>query len=176
MICGVWMSITLIAEAEWVIDLVAGDDFGPSIPVLRIQAATLVATFIISTWSMVLLSRHHHRPLLVTNLLALGVAAVAAIALIAVRREGRRDHHARDRGVPGGGLHRRPAPRGSRAAPGPRLPPETPARDGLAALVALLGLPPVPTIFAMSAVYLGVLFALRAVPTEILHALRHRGG
>ena len=49
---------------------------------LRIQAATLVATFIISTWSMVLLSRHHHRPLLVTNLLALGVAAVAAIALI----------------------------------------------------------------------------------------------
>ena len=47
---------------------------------------------------------------------------------------------------------------------------------GLAALVALVGLPPVPTILAMSVVYLGALFALRAVPTEILHALRHRGG
>ncbi len=177
LICGVWMSITLIAEAEWVIDLVAGDDFGPSIPVLRIQAATLVATFVISTWSMVLLSRHHHRPLLVTNLLALGVAAVAAIALIGPY------------GAKGAAITTLVtevflagayivALRRSEAELRLDLGflPKLLLATGLAALVALLGLPPVPTILAMSAVYLGALFALRAVPTEILHALRHRGG
>ena len=77
------MTLVLIVAAEPAIAVIGGlPEFEPSIPVLRLQALTLVSTFLVATWSLLLLSLHEHRALLITNALAVVVAVIAAVLLI----------------------------------------------------------------------------------------------
>jgi O-antigen/teichoic acid export membrane protein len=81
-ILGLGAALGLVVGASSVIEVMAGADFADAAPVLRIQAATLVATFVLAPIGFALLSLHAHRPILVVNLFALMVmlASVAALA------------------------------------------------------------------------------------------------
>jgi O-antigen/teichoic acid export membrane protein len=81
-ILGMGAAVGLVVGASSVIQVMAGAEFADAAPVLRIQAATLVATFVLAPIGFALLSLHAHRPILVANLVALVVmlASVAALA------------------------------------------------------------------------------------------------
>jgi O-antigen/teichoic acid export membrane protein len=81
-ILGLGAAVGLVVAAPSVIQVMAGEEFADAAPVLRIQAATLVATFVLAPIGFALLSLHSHRPILVANLVALAtmLASVAALA------------------------------------------------------------------------------------------------
>jgi len=78
LLLGGWLAAILIAAAPFVIEVVAGPDFGPSAAVLRIQAVALLATFVGSTFLYALLTLHRHAVLLVVT----GGAFAVNVALV----------------------------------------------------------------------------------------------
>jgi O-antigen/teichoic acid export membrane protein len=80
LLLGGWIAATLIAGAPFVIEVVAGPEFGPSAAVLRIQAVALLATFVGSTFLYALLTLHRHTALLVVT----GGAFVVNVVLVAL--------------------------------------------------------------------------------------------
>ena len=142
---------------------------------LRLQALTLVSTFLVATWSLLLLSLHEHRALLITNALAVGVAIIAAVLLIPPL------------GAEGGALTTIAAETflaGAYIVAQRRSHPEVSITIGILPklfLAGLLGcaavLLPIPDLVqavVLSIVYFAVLLATRAVPFEVFSALRSR--
>ena len=144
---------------------------------LRLQAAGLVTSFLMVTWTYALLSLRLYRPLLIANAAAAVVAIVATLelapplgaegaALATVLAE------ATLAGVSLWGLRAEPP----RPAPALRVVAEGRARaDRRRSGVALL-VPASPLVLSIvaGAVYAAVAFATRAVPPEPLTALRGR--
>jgi O-antigen/teichoic acid export membrane protein len=171
---GAGIALALALGASFAVDVIGGlPEFEDSVPVLRMLALALVTSFLVATWSFALLSLHAHRDLLVCNAVAAIVAAAgtpllapelgamgAAIAtvgaeavlaagyLIALRR-------------------RRPALR-----PELGVVPKVVLAAGLGAAVALLPLHAAAEAVLGAALFLAALFVLRAVPPELLNALR----
>ncbi len=117
LIAGVWMTLVLVVAARPAVEVIGGlPEFAPSIPVLRLQALTLVSTFLVATWSLLLLSLHEHRTLLVDQRARRrGGGGRRRDPDPADGRRRRRADHDHRRDVPGRRLHRRPAalpPRG----------------------------------------------------------------
>jgi O-antigen/teichoic acid export membrane protein len=81
-ILGFGVALGLVVGAPVVIDVMAGPSFADAVPVLRIHAVTLVATFLVSPIGFALLSLHAHREVIVANLIAL-VVTLAAVASLA---------------------------------------------------------------------------------------------
>jgi O-antigen/teichoic acid export membrane protein len=81
-VLGPAAAIVLVLGAPAVLDVVAGPDFAAAAPALRIQAATLLASFVLAPIGFALLSIHAHRGILVANALAFGVT-MAAVAILA---------------------------------------------------------------------------------------------
>jgi O-antigen/teichoic acid export membrane protein len=176
LIFGIWMTLVLILAAEPAMAVIGGlPEFEPSIPVLRLQALTLVSTFLVATWSLLLLSLHEHRTLLICNGLAVVVAIVAAVILIPPM------------GAEGGALTTIAAETflaGAYIVAQQRKHPEV--RFGLGvlpklALATALGaallltpLPPVAQAAVASLVYFAALLATRGIPLELWSALRPR--
>ena len=175
-VLGAFIALGLAVGAPFAIRVVAGPDFGESVPVLRLQAAGIVTSFLMVTWTYALLSLRLYRPLLIANAAAAVVAIVATLglapplgaegaALATVLAE------ATLAGVSLWGLRRsRPA-----LSPDLRVVPKVVLAVIVALGVALL----VPaSAFVLSlvagAVYAAVAFAMRAVPPELLTALRRR--
>ena len=81
-ILGLGAAVGLVVGAPGVIEVMAGPDFADAAPALRIQAATLVATFVLAPIGFALLSLHAHRAILVANVVALAVmvGSVASLA------------------------------------------------------------------------------------------------
>jgi O-antigen/teichoic acid export membrane protein len=81
-ILGFGASLALVVGAPAIIDVMAGPGFADAAPALRIQGATLAATFILAPLGFALLSLHAHREILAANIFGLIVilAAVAALA------------------------------------------------------------------------------------------------
>jgi O-antigen/teichoic acid export membrane protein len=81
-VLGPAAAIVLVLGAPAVLEIVAGPDFVDAAPALRIQAATLLASFLLAPIGFALLSIHAHRGILVANAVAFAVtlAAVAALA------------------------------------------------------------------------------------------------
>jgi O-antigen/teichoic acid export membrane protein len=77
-IIGVAFALVLVLGAPFVIDVVAGPDFGPSAGVLRIQALTLLLVFLVVPLNYALLSLREHRKMLIITGTALAVNAVGA--------------------------------------------------------------------------------------------------
>jgi O-antigen/teichoic acid export membrane protein len=79
---GVWVALVLMLSAQFVIDVLAGEDYEPSVGTLRIQALALACTFVAVPCGYILLALHRHRAILIGNLapLALGVALTLALA------------------------------------------------------------------------------------------------
>jgi O-antigen/teichoic acid export membrane protein len=172
-LCGVGVALVLIVVAPFAIDVIAGDKFGPSVPVLRIQGLALVGTFLVATWGFALLALRRHRDLILTNVAAMVIAAGATVALGPTL------------GAKGGAiattitewllplmylvaiLRVRPDLR-----PRPAVVPKAVAAAGIAAAVALVpGLPSAPGAVVAAVVYVALLLALRAVPGEVIDAI-----
>lgn len=176
LIVGVWMTLVLIVAARPAVEVIGGlPEFAPSIPVLRLQALTLVSTFLVATWSLLLLSLHEHRTLLIANGLAVVVAVIAAVLLIPPL------------GAEGGALTTIVAETflaGAYIVAQRRSHPEISISLGVlpklllaAALGAAIVFSPLPDLVEaviLSVVYFAVLLATRAVPFEVFSALRPR--
>jgi O-antigen/teichoic acid export membrane protein len=177
-ILGLGMGLGILVGAPAIIEVMAGSGFAGAVPVLRIQAATLVVTSMLAPIGFALLSLHVHRGILVANLLALlvtltGVATLAAAfgpegaALATVMGESTLavGYYA--------ALHR--------AAPD-LVPGFGPAARGLAAFVpctAILLVPGLPSWLAATlalVAYAVLLVVVRAVPEELVELLPRRSG
>jgi O-antigen/teichoic acid export membrane protein len=174
LIVGTWMSLATILGARVAIDIVAGADFRPAVPVLQIQGLALVAGFLAVTGALALVSLHRHVGLLVGNFIGLFIS-VAVTAVL----------------VPGHGA------KGAAVATlvgesvlavlygivlfGSRvvrydfeLVPRIVAAAVLAAALALTPLDGAVLVLAATVVYWGALFLLRGVPPEVIDALLRR--
>ena len=80
-VLGAATVIGLVIGAPFVIEVLAGPKFAGAVGVLQIQALALMASFLLATWGFGLLSLHRHRPLLLANLLALGLSCVLVLVL-----------------------------------------------------------------------------------------------
>ena len=82
MILGGWMALCIVVGADFLIAVVAGPDFEPSVEVLQLQGAAILGTFLVATWGYSLLALRRHRAILVCNAVALALAAVLSVWLI----------------------------------------------------------------------------------------------
>lgn len=80
-VLGFGVAIGVVVGAPAIIEIMAGSGFEGAIAPLRIQGATLVATFLLAPLGFALLSLHAHRALLVANSVALAVTVAAVLAL-----------------------------------------------------------------------------------------------
>jgi O-antigen/teichoic acid export membrane protein len=173
---GAWIALALALGAPLAIRIVAGEEFAPAVPLLRIEAVALGAAFVSQTFGYALLSLRRHRELLAVSLGALAVTTAAtallteadgvrgaaiAVALGEVALalgNGLALHRALpEAGVPLGALWRVGAAAGAGA--GAAL-----LADGPALLQASV----------CTAVFFVVAIGVRAVPAELLAELRRR--
>jgi O-antigen/teichoic acid export membrane protein len=176
MIVGVGFALVIALIAPFAIKVVAGAAFVDAVPVLRLLGVALVTSFLVATWSFALLSLARYRQLLVANAIGAIVVAGATFALQP------------SLGARGAAIatlvgeatlafayvvlltrtDRKLLPRFAflwkialAAAAG--------------ALVALTSAPAVLVAIAGGAIYVALLFALRAVPMELVRAFARRG-
>jgi O-antigen/teichoic acid export membrane protein len=81
-IVGAWLVVCLEIGAESAIAIIGGADAEPAVPVLRIQAFALAATFVIVACGFPLLAERRYREVLLANVV--GVAASLALTLVLV--------------------------------------------------------------------------------------------
>ena len=175
-ILGAGFALCIALGAETIIDLVAGDEGGPSVPVLRIQGLAIVATFLAIGCGYPLLSLRRHRALLVSNTVALAASVVLTLVLGSAY------------GAQGAAIATVAAElalalstavllvraRGGLRLPLGVLPPVAVALAVAASVTLVPGLPDAAAAVVAGAVYFGVLLALGRVPRELLEALRAR--
>ena len=175
-IVGGFLALVTFVGAPFAIDVIAGDDFAPSVGVLEIQAVSLVATFLIATWGFALLSLHRHAALVGANTAAL--VLVIALATVLGDSDGAR-------GAAVAALAAEFAlaaiyavilmGRGSELRASPRVLLPVIAAAALAAGAAWL-IPAASWVEAAAAalVYAVTLIVLRAIPNEVLDLLPER--
>jgi O-antigen/teichoic acid export membrane protein len=173
LISGVWLALCLSLGASVAIDLVAGPKFEPSVAVLRIQAWMMIGTFVAIALGFVLLSLRRHKALLVANGLAL--ATSVTLTLVLVPSLGARG--AAIAAVAGelglALLYGFALLRGSSGRISLKIVPAVLLASGLAlALLAIPGLRDALLVLAATGVYFGTLLVTRAIPPELLEALR----
>lgn len=177
LIAGSGLAAAIVVGAPFAISVVAGPGFGPAVAVLQIQSLAVVTSFMVALFGAMLLSLRMFAVLWRANLLAVVVATVLALVLIP------------STGIDGAAVAPTVAEACLALAYARALSRERPAlrvslrllpRVLLAAGVALgLGLAlPVPSVVGLgvfAVAYLAALAALRAIPSEVLAALRGGG-
>jgi O-antigen/teichoic acid export membrane protein len=83
LILGVAAAIGLLAGAPFLIEVVAGPRYAAAAPVLRIEGAAMVASFLVATWGYALVSLNRYRGLLLVNAVALVVSCLVTLSLAA---------------------------------------------------------------------------------------------
>jgi len=176
LIAGVWFALSTAIAAAPAIELIAGSEFSPSVPVLQIQAVSLLATFLAGASGYALLALRRHAALLVVNALALGLAVTLTLTL------------ARSHGAKGAAVAMTVAEfalvafqllalvryRRELRPPLAFLPRVALAAGAAGSMAFVPGLPALAALAASTFVFFALLFALRAVPPEVLDALRGR--
>jgi O-antigen/teichoic acid export membrane protein len=85
LILGTAGALALCLAADTVMLVLAGEDEAdPAVPVLRIQAIGLVATFVAVTCQFALLSMRRHRAILLGNVVAITASVALVLALVPV--------------------------------------------------------------------------------------------
>jgi O-antigen/teichoic acid export membrane protein len=172
---GVFLAVLIFVGAPLAIDVIASrPEFGPSVAMLQIQAPALAFSFAAAALNYGLLSLRAHREVLVAVTVAFVASAVLA-ALLAAEAGGDGAAVAVSVGelVLAAAAFAALRKRHPQVAPRLTLVPRIAVAAGTAiGLVLLLDLPPLGGLFAAGAVYAGLLFALRAVPDELLVELR----
>lgn len=177
LILGVGLGLAMGLGAKVGIDVIGGASAEPSVPVLRIIALGMPATYLVATWSFALLALEARGRILACNVIALAAAIGLSLALIP-------DHGAKGGAITTAALEMTLAAGYglvlSRLRPGlvPRasflLRLAVAAAAALAAGVALLSVSPVLATAAGIVAYTVILAALRAIPPEIAAAVRRR--
>jgi O-antigen/teichoic acid export membrane protein len=176
LILGTWVAIGVGLGSPFAIEVVGGSKFDDAVPVLSILAVGMVGTFLVATWSHGLLSLRRNRALLFANLLALCVGVGLTLVL------------APDHGAVGGAIATTATEfvlaatyavllvRGRRdLRPSLSVVPRVVLAAALAVgPMLLLGPPSVVAAVVASAVFFAVLLATRALPPEVIQALRRR--
>jgi O-antigen/teichoic acid export membrane protein len=177
LLTGAGMGLLVAAGAPAAIEIVAGSDYGPAIPVLRLQGIALAATALIALGSFGLLSLRRHTALLVCNAAGLLVTSVLTLILASDRgAEGAAVALVIGEAVLGTTLFVTLS-RSAHIRPSLAIVPKVAVATALAAVPGLmLGLPAVPAAAAAAVVYAGAVFALRAVPPELTEAFTGRLG
>ncbi len=174
-LAGVGIALAIALGAQFAIDVVAGPGFDASVPVLQLQGLAMITVFLVATWSFGLLSLRRYRALLAANAIAVAVAAVATFALVPPL------------GAKGAAIATVVAEAAlalayvaALARADRRLLPRVAfvwkiaVAGGVGALAALLPIGSLASALIGVAAYATTAFALRAVPMELVHALRRR--
>jgi O-antigen/teichoic acid export membrane protein len=176
LILGGWIGLGLFVGAPFIVEVVGGHGFAPSVSVLRILGAGVAGTFLAATYAYALLSLKRYRALILANaaIVALGVA-LCLVLIPAYGAKGGAVLTATLEVVLAGGY----ALALMRAHPELRHSLALVPRIALAlacafAVGVLLPVHPVLAFAAASAVLATLLAALGAVPAELLQALRPR--
>ena len=174
LIVGTWMALATILGAELAIDIVAGDDFGPAVPVLQIQGLALIVAFLAVTGAFALVSLHRHVALLVGNLVGLSASIVVTAILVP------------EFGAKGAAYATLAAESGIVALYGIalfgtrmvhydlELVPRIAVAGVLAAALVLTPLEGIALVVAATLVYWVGLYIVRGIPHEVIDALLHR--
>jgi O-antigen/teichoic acid export membrane protein len=178
LVTGGFFALVIVIGAKFGIQIVGGKKFAPSAAVLRILGIGTLATFLVATWSFVLLSMKRYRDLLIVNTGALGLAIVLSLIFIPWL------------GARGGAIVTATLEVALASAYGIACMRTDRELLGLnagfigrlvLALVLALGagllvleIHAVPAVAAAALVYFGVLWTLGAVPPELLEAVRRR--
>jgi O-antigen/teichoic acid export membrane protein len=178
MIAGGWFALTFVLCAQFAIDVVGGDQAQGSVSVLRILGVGILPTFLVAAWGFVLLSRRSYGRLVKANAVVFLLAIVLSVVLIPA-------FGARGSGAVTAILETVLATLYGlllmRELPGLRAGATLAPRMLLALAAAFaIGVPlllvhPVPATVAGGLAYFGVLWAMRAIPPELLDAMRRRG-
>lgn len=174
LIVGSWLALSTVFGAEIAIDVVAGSEFAPAVPVLQILGAALLTTFLGVTGGLSLVSLHRHVALLVGNLAALSALVVVTAALVPAV------------GAKGAAVAMLVADCvlvsiyavilfGSRRIRyDAKLVPRIALAASLAGALAVLPLGGLALVLTATVVYWAVLFVIRGVPGEVIDALLRR--
>ncbi len=172
---GVGMALAIFLGAGFGIAVVGGAKYHGSVTVLQIQAATVIATFLVSLWGYSLLSLHRHRALLFANAAGLVSAAGltawlaseygaigASVSLVVTETVMATGYYVALR-------------RSSGLVPSLAIVPRIALAAGVALAIGLIApLPSVAQAILGSLLYLLGLVLLRALPPEIVHLLPAR--
>jgi O-antigen/teichoic acid export membrane protein len=173
---GCWVLVALVLGAPFVIDVVAGPGFEPSVDVLRLQAVAVAISFAATPLAYAMLSLRMHRAILALSSIALAVN-LSAVAILA-NADGAMGAALGTVIAEVAGLTvawvvlRRAHPE---VAPG--LGPLVRVAPALAAGLAVWLIPALPSLpaAALGAVaFAAVAYGTRAVPEELLSAFRLR--
>jgi O-antigen/teichoic acid export membrane protein len=175
LIAGTWVALSTVLGADVAIELVAGGDFQPAVPVLQIQGVALLASFLAITGALVLVALHRHMALLIGNVVAL-VGSIVLTAVLVQSSGAKGAAVATLLGEAGlVGLYAI-ALFGSRAVRYDlELVPRVAAAGLLAFVLVFTPLDRVPLLVVSTLVYWGALYLLRGIPHEVIAALRRRG-
>jgi O-antigen/teichoic acid export membrane protein len=175
-ILGGWTALMLLLGAEPIISLLGGPEFERAVPVLRIQAAAIAATFLAAGWGTALIAVRAQRALFWATAVGVGVGvSLTAVLAPAEGAQGTALAVAIGEGVravaTGVALMR------VRVQLRPRLTvlPKLLVALGLAGVVGLTGVNPVLACLLASGIYFGLLALTGALPPELWEALRARG-
>jgi O-antigen/teichoic acid export membrane protein len=173
-VVGVGAAIVIFLGSGFLVRLVAGAGFGPSVAVMRVLAFALVGTFVIAARGYALLALGRLRAMLIANAIAFAVVVGAGVPLIIAH------------GALGAAIAMTAAELAlglsyelalTRGRPEVRARASFLMRVGFAALLAsvpvtVLGLPSLPMAVIGAAVYAAATLTLRVVPTELFEAFR----
>lgn len=177
LIAGVYITLSLVVAAPFVIEVIGGKSFDPAVPVLRLQAVALLGGFLAATWSYTLLSLRMHASLLRVTLGGLVVSIALSAALVpGLGAKGASIASAVCEFVVAGGYLLALLRRHPHLRPDLRTLPRVAIAAGVAISVMLLPLPSIALWAIASAIYLGLLLVLRALPSELLLLLPRRRG
>jgi O-antigen/teichoic acid export membrane protein len=174
LIVGTWMGLTTVLGADVAIEIVAGADFQPAVPVLQIEGVALLASFLAFTGAFALVSLHRHIALLVGNLVGLSASIVLTAILVP------------EYGAKGAAISTLAAELGLVALYGFvlfgrrvvrydfELVPRVVVAAVLAFVLVFTPLDGILLVLAATAVYWVVLYVIRGIPGEVIDALLRR--
>ena len=175
-IVGVVIALAIALGASFAIEVIGGlPEFEDSVPVLQVLGLALVTSFLVATWSFALLSLRAHRALLISNAVAATVALVGTLALEAsLDALGAAIATVAAEAVLA--VCYLIALRGRHAALSPDLAvlPKILLAAAVGTCAAFLPTHPIVDAAVGVAAFILVLFALRAIPPELINALRGR--
>ena len=173
-IAAVFLAILIVIVARPMIELLGGSEYADAAPILRIQAFALVAVFLGQVWQLGLISIRRQSALVVANGLALGLVVILGLLLIAAYDS---TGAAIAAVVAEAVLMTALFVLLSRADPALRpqlgfLWKPTLAGALMAACLLIPGLPVALTALLGTAVFAATIWITRAVPAEVVEALR----
>jgi O-antigen/teichoic acid export membrane protein len=174
-IVGVYITLSLIVAAPFVIEVIGGSSFASAVPVLRLQALALLAGFMAATWSYTLLSVRMHGALLRVTVAALLASIALSVALVpSLGADGASIASAACEFVAAGGYLLALARGHAHLRPNLSMLPRVALAGAVATGALALPLPSIVAWAIASLVYVLLLVVLRAFPHELLAVLLRR--